>query len=259
MVGPMAGPMPQHQGMGGDGVALQQQQHQQPQQQQQPAEEVNAVCAEPKVFVGSLRFEVTQEEVQTHYSHYGPLRSAELLKHMDTGKSKGCAMVLFERWTDAEAAVNAENGSQTQLSAPRTAVVKFADPQRNEHGALCGVTPRKLFIGQVGVARGGGLGDSFAGERLPLVCACAARGTAAAVPLLCVAICRRQRAHAGVWQCRVTAAYSVWRRRLAAPAWQRRVASFGVTASWRVGAALAVYRVAWRGVAWFGVAWRGVA
>lgn len=102
-----------------------------------------------------------------HYSRYGPLRSAALLKHQDSGKSKGCAMVLFESWADAESAVAAENGTSTTLTAPRAAVVKFADPQRNEHGVLCGVTPKKLFIGQVawGGARGGAGRGPRAGVR----------------------------------------------------------------------------------------------
>ncbi|KAI8470888.1 MAG: hypothetical protein J3K34DRAFT_385032 [Monoraphidium minutum] len=139
---------------GGDGVAVgpQQQQAQAQQhhhQQQQQQEEANAVCAEPKVFVGGLRYEVSQDEVSAHYSRYGPLRSSALLKHMDSGKSKGCAMVTFESWADAEAAVASENGTGTPLTAPRAAVVKFADPQRNADGVMCGVTPKKLFVGQV--------------------------------------------------------------------------------------------------------------
>lgn len=111
-------------------------------------EEANAVCAEPKVFVGGLRYDVSQQDLQAHFSGYGPLRHAVLLKHMDSGKSKGCAMVLFESWADAEAAIAAENGTVSQLTSPRTCVVKFADPQRNDQGVLVGVTPKKLFIGQ---------------------------------------------------------------------------------------------------------------
>jgi RNA recognition motif-containing protein len=112
-------------------------------------EEANAVCAEPKVFVGGLRYDVSQDEVHAHFARFGALRHTVLLKHMDTGKSKGCAMVLFEHWAAAEAAVAAEHGAQMALTAPRPAVVRLADPQRNEHGVLCGVTPKKLFIGQV--------------------------------------------------------------------------------------------------------------
>lgn len=157
--GMAAGPMPAP-GMGGAGGAAA--------ANNAPQE---AVCAEPKVFVGGVRFDVTQEDLQAHYGRYGALKNVALLKHLDSGKSKGCAMVLFERWTDAEAAVTSENGTQTELSNPRTAVVKFADPQRNEHGVLCGVTPKKLFIGQVFVAPRGGAGAG-ARSRAALCAAC---------------------------------------------------------------------------------------
>lgn len=112
--------------------------------------QADPVCAEPKLFIGSLRFEVTREEVFQHFSQYGPIRTCVLLKHQDTGKSKGCAMVLFTRWAHAEAAVTTENGTASPLSGPRMLIVKFADPQRRqEDGVLVGVTPKKLFVGQV--------------------------------------------------------------------------------------------------------------
>ncbi|KAF8067108.1 HNRNPA1 [Scenedesmus sp. PABB004] len=108
------------------------------------------VCAEPKLFVGGLSFEISREEVQAHFQQYGPLKNVALLKHQDTGKPKGCAMVLFTKWAHAEAAVEAENGTSSPLSAPRQLIVKFADPQRRqEDGVVVGVTPKKLFVGQV--------------------------------------------------------------------------------------------------------------
>lgn len=108
------------------------------------------VCAEPKLFIGGLRFDVGRDDVLNHYSQYGSIKNCVLLKHQDTGKSKGCAMVLFTRWADAEAAVIAENGTASNLSGARPLIVKFADPQRRqEDGVLVGVTPKKLFVGQV--------------------------------------------------------------------------------------------------------------
>ena len=112
-----------------------------------PAEPA-AVCAEPKLFVGALRYDATPEAVRAHFARYGALRHVALLRHPD-GRSKGCAMVQFESWAAAEAAAAAENGVQSELTAPRACSCRFADPQRNEQGALCGVTPKKLFIGQV--------------------------------------------------------------------------------------------------------------
>jgi RNA recognition motif-containing protein len=112
--------------------------------------QLDPVCAEPKLFVGGLRFEVSREEVFNHFSQYGPIRTCVLLKHQDTGKSKGCAMVLYSKWGHAEAAVTSENGTASPLSGPRQLIVKFADPQRRqEDGVLVGVTPKKLFVGQV--------------------------------------------------------------------------------------------------------------
>lgn len=88
------------------------------------------VCAEPKLFIGGLRFDVTQAEVTNHFQQYGPLKSCVLLMHKDTGKSKGCAMALYHKWAHAEAAVEQENGAASDLSSPRPLIVKFADPQR---------------------------------------------------------------------------------------------------------------------------------
>lgn len=111
---------------------------------------LDPVCAEPKLFVGGLRFEVTREELYNHFIQYGNIRTCVLLKHQDSGKSKGCGMVLFDKWAYAESAVNAENGTASPLSGPRQLIVKFADPQRRqEDGVLVGVTPKKLFVGQV--------------------------------------------------------------------------------------------------------------
>lgn len=108
------------------------------------------VCAEPKLFIGGLRFDIGREDIFNHFSQYGQIKTCVLLKHQDTGKSKGCAMVLYSKWANAEAAVNTENGTASNLSGPRQLIVKFADPQRRqEDGVLVGVTPKKLFVGQV--------------------------------------------------------------------------------------------------------------
>lgn len=97
------------------------------------------VCTDPKLFVGGLAFEIDREAVATHFGQYGPLRDCALLKHAD-GKSKGCAMVLYNSWAHAEAAIASENGAMNHLSGPRQLIVKFADPQR------CGVGCCGCFV-----------------------------------------------------------------------------------------------------------------
>jgi hypothetical protein len=108
------------------------------------------VCAEPKLFVGGLRFDATQDDVSALFAKHGPLRTCVLLKHADTGRSKGCAMVAYEKWAHAETAAEAENGGAELAGEGRTLIVKFADPSRRaEDGRVVGVTPKKLFVGQV--------------------------------------------------------------------------------------------------------------
>jgi hypothetical protein len=56
-------------------------------------------------------------------------------------------MILFNTWTEAELAVEAENGT-THLGGTKPMVVKFADPPKRD-GPIVGIAPKKLFVGQV--------------------------------------------------------------------------------------------------------------
>ena len=77
-------------------------------------------------------------------------QNLHLLKGFDS-KPRGCAMVLFQRWSQAEAAAEALNGKTNQLvGQTRPLVVHFANPRRNPQGPPePGIAPCKLFIGQV--------------------------------------------------------------------------------------------------------------
>lgn len=74
--------------------------------------------------------QISRDEVVTHFSQFGPIKSCVLLTHKDTGKPKGCAMVLYHKWGHAETAVEQNNGAVSDMSSPRPLIVKFADPQR---------------------------------------------------------------------------------------------------------------------------------
>jgi RNA recognition motif-containing protein len=105
------------------------------------------VAPEPKLFVGQIPFEVTTPDVQTLFSRYGTVKSALVISGSD-GRSKGCAMVLFDTWGQAEAAQLALNGT-TALGGQKAMVVKFADPPKRGDGPVIGIAQRKLFVGQV--------------------------------------------------------------------------------------------------------------
>ncbi|KAG2500011.1 hypothetical protein HYH03_002293 [Edaphochlamys debaryana] len=107
-----------------------------------------AVCAEPKIFVGQIPHETTQEQVYALFSKYGTIKKCALITGQD-GRSKGCSMVTFERWSEAELAIEHENGT-ANLGGGRTLLVKFADPPRGRgDGPVMGVAPKKLFVGQI--------------------------------------------------------------------------------------------------------------
>ncbi len=124
------------------------------------------MCPEPKVFVGQLPFEATSQDVQSLFAQHGTIRSCQVITGPD-GRSKGCAMVLYSLWAEAEQAVESENGS-TRLGGSKPMVVKLADPPRRGDGPIVGIAPKKLFVGQVraqGARSGAGQGgevDSLA-------------------------------------------------------------------------------------------------
>jgi len=113
-----------------------------------PRQQQDAVNAEPKLFIGQLLPSVTQADIVARFSMYGAVKNCTLMVNPETGKSKGCAMITYERFSHAEAAMQSEDGT-FYLSGDRKLVVKFADPTRKEDGRVVGIAPKKLFVGQV--------------------------------------------------------------------------------------------------------------
>lgn len=135
--------------MGGGGpMQQQQQQGSQPRPGGRAGSVAEAVNPEPKLFIGQLLPSLGQGDVVARFCQYGPVKNCTLMVNPESGKSKGCAMVTYERFAHAEAALAVENGS-FYLSGDRPLVVKFADPTRKEDGRVVGITPKKLFVGQV--------------------------------------------------------------------------------------------------------------
>lgn len=49
-----------------------------------------------KIFVGGLDFRLTNEELKQHFSEYGEIESAVILKDINTGSSRGFGFVTFK-------------------------------------------------------------------------------------------------------------------------------------------------------------------
>jgi RNA recognition motif-containing protein len=144
---------------------------------------VEPVASEPRLFVGQIANDISEEQLRELFSPFGQvnfflwdcwnagrgpvasveptyhgcvtqIRNLHILKGSD-GKPRGCAMVLFSRWGEAERAMEGLNGRQNlwggpQANTSRPLVVHFANPRRSVPGQPQehGIAPRKLFVGQ---------------------------------------------------------------------------------------------------------------
>lgn len=109
-----------------------------------------SVACEPRLFVGQVPATARDDDLWPIFNNFGNVRNLHLLKGPD-GKPRGCAMVLYARWSQAEAASQALNGHTAVIGGQsRPLVVHFANPRRSPQGPPePGIAPRKLFVGQV--------------------------------------------------------------------------------------------------------------
>lgn len=111
--------------------------------------EPEIVCSEPKVFIGQVPPNVTEDTIARVFGQHGTVLQTSLPRKTG-GEPRGFSMVRFERFRDAEAAVLAENGTFS-LGGDRPLVVRFADPPKltQDGQPATGISPKKLFVGQV--------------------------------------------------------------------------------------------------------------
>lgn len=105
----------------------------------------------PRLFVGQVPTDKNESDLLSIFSQYGTVEKVSVVKGPEA-RSRGCAMVQFERWAEAEAALAINGTSPFAGTNTRPLVVNFANPRRS--GALHlgnepAIAPRKLFIGQV--------------------------------------------------------------------------------------------------------------
>ena len=85
-----------------------------------------------KLYVGSLPYSLTEEELKDIFTPFGAVVSSRIITDKMTGKSKGFGFVEMENADDAKKAIEAVNN--TELGG-RTLVVSIArPPQAREEG-----------------------------------------------------------------------------------------------------------------------------
>jgi len=105
-----------------------------------------------KIFVGGLSRDATEEDVRSAFAAHGKVTSVAVLKDKFTGEPRGFGFVEMESKAEAEAAINALNG--TELKG-RSLTVNEARPR----------TDRPPRGGGGGGGYGGGGRGGYGGER----------------------------------------------------------------------------------------------
>ena len=84
-----------------------------------------------KIFVGSLSYEVIEEDLQEAFGSFGQVSSVEIIKDKFSGQSKGFGFVEMPSEADAQSAIADLNG--TELKG-RTLTVDKARPRSESRG-----------------------------------------------------------------------------------------------------------------------------
>ena len=116
-------------------------------QRQRPAVGLNACCVmffrrrpfvAKKLYVGNLSYDVTDSDLENLFSPHGTVQSAQVIMDRDAGRSKGFGFVEMNSDQEAQAAITALNGTE---SNGRSLTVNEARP-REERGGSRGNSER---------------------------------------------------------------------------------------------------------------------
>ena len=110
---------------------------------------------EPKVYVGNLPYDTTEEEIRQVFSGAGTVASASIVTDRETGRSKGFGFVQMGSQAEAEKAVSMFNGYQLHNRALK---VDLARP-REDRPRMGGGGGRDRRGGGYGGGRGGNSGS----------------------------------------------------------------------------------------------------
>ena len=84
-----------------------------------------------KVFVGSIDFNATEQDLEDAFRPYGEIVHVILLRDKDTQKSRGFGFITFKERHSVEAAIK---GMNKQLIRGRPIVVNYAEKKSNNSG-----------------------------------------------------------------------------------------------------------------------------
>ena len=83
------------------------------------------------IYVGNLSFDATEADVEQAFSQYGDVKSVNIIKDRDTGRSRGFGFVEMR---DQQAGQEAIEGLNLQQIAGRAVTVNEARPREDRRG-----------------------------------------------------------------------------------------------------------------------------
>jgi RNA recognition motif-containing protein len=86
---------------------------------------------EAKLYVGNLSYQTSEEDLRTMFAQAGTVKSVELIKDRDTGRSKGFAFVEMSTQAEAEQAIRLFDSSNLDN---RVLKVNIARPKEDRFG-----------------------------------------------------------------------------------------------------------------------------
>ncbi|MBE0608738.1 MAG: RNA-binding protein [Dehalococcoidia bacterium] len=111
------------------------------------------------IYVGNLSYDATDNDLQTAFSAFGNVRSAQVVKDRETGRSRGFGFVEMDDQGEAEAAIRSLNGTDLR---GRALTVNQAKPPA-ERGERRGGGGGSYGGGGYGGGGGGGYGGGGGG------------------------------------------------------------------------------------------------
>ena len=84
-----------------------------------------------KLYVGNLKYEVNDADLEQLFNQHGQVRSAQVIMDKATGRSKGFGFVEMSTDEEAQAAINALNGNDYD---GRPLTVNEAKPREDRGG-----------------------------------------------------------------------------------------------------------------------------
>lgn len=87
------------------------------------------------IYVGNLSFDATEADVEQAFAEYGEVKSVNIVKDRDTGRSRGFAFVEMHDSKDGQQAIDGVNLKEI---AGRSVTVNEARPREDRRGGSGG-------------------------------------------------------------------------------------------------------------------------